>query len=36
MRYAGPDFDGEWDGEHLSQERVIEFCQRVFNEGGTN
>jgi hypothetical protein len=36
VRYAGQDFDGEWDGEHLSQERVIEFCQRVFNEGGTN
>jgi hypothetical protein len=32
-RYGGKDFVGEWDGMNLSQERVIEFCQRVFNEG---
>lgn len=32
-RYGGKDFAGEWDGLNLSQERVIEFCQRVFNEG---
>lgn len=32
-RHVGPDFESEWDGAHLSQERVIEFCQRVFSEG---
>lgn len=32
-RHIGPDYGGEWDGVHLSQERVIEFCQQVFNAG---
>lgn len=31
-RYEGPDFLGEWDGSHRSEERIIEFCDRVFRE----
>ena len=28
-RYAGPDYLGEWDGKGASEERIIEFCERV-------
>lgn len=28
-RGAGPDYAGEWCGEHLSAERVVEFCDAV-------
>lgn len=28
-RYRGPDYDGEWDGEHKSEERIIAFCDSV-------
>ena len=29
-RYEGPDYPGQWDGRRLSEERIISFCQRVF------
>ena len=28
-RLEGPDFDGEWDGQHLSKERILAFCDSV-------
>jgi hypothetical protein len=28
-RYEGPDYPGEWDGEHKSEERVIAFCDQI-------
>ncbi len=28
-RYAGPEYLGEWDGEHGSETRIIEFCDSV-------
>ena len=28
-RYRGPDYGGEWDGEHKSEERIIAFCDSV-------
>lgn len=31
-RYAGPDYPGEWDGRRASEDRIIRFCQRVFDE----
>jgi hypothetical protein len=30
-RYKGPDYPGEWDGKRLSGERIIKFCQEVFD-----
>lgn len=32
-RLKGPDYTGEWCGQHLSAERIIRFCDRVM-EGG--
>lgn len=32
-RYEGPDFPGEWDKSHSSGERIIQFCQDVFDGG---
>lgn len=29
VRYAGPDYPGEWDGRHLSAEHILAFCDRV-------
>jgi hypothetical protein len=29
-RYAGPDYAGEWDRQRLSAERIIAFCDAVF------
>src|SRR5205085_3292511 len=28
-RKGGPDYGGEWDGQHLSAERIIQFCHAV-------
>lgn len=28
-RYAGPDYPGKWDGQHLSCDRVLKFCDSV-------
>lgn len=30
-RYAGSDYTGEWDGKHLSAERIIRFAQDVID-----
>ena len=35
-RYDGPDYPGEWDGRRASEERIIAFCQRVFNGCDSN
>lgn len=29
-RKSGPDYAGEWDGKHLSESRIIHFCDRVW------
>lgn len=29
VRYAGPDYQGEWDGQRASVERVLAFCDAV-------
>jgi hypothetical protein len=29
-RYAGPDYPGEWDQQHASQERMLAFCDSVY------
>jgi len=29
QRMAGPDYPGEWCGEHASAERICKFCDRV-------
>jgi hypothetical protein len=26
---CGPDYPGEWDGQHLSKDRIIAFCDHV-------
>jgi hypothetical protein len=28
-RYAGPDYPGEWDRAHASEERILRFCDGV-------
>lgn len=28
-RGAGPDYPGTWDGQHLSEHRILVFCDRV-------
>jgi hypothetical protein len=28
-RGPGPDYAGDWDGQHASRERVISFCEQV-------
>jgi len=28
-RLNGPDFAGEWDGQHLSKERILAFCDSI-------
>lgn len=30
QRFSGPDYPGEWDGKHESENRIIEFCDVVF------
>lgn len=30
-RMAGPDYKGDWDGLHLSGERIIAFCDSILN-----
>ena len=32
-RLDGPDYSGEWCGDHRSAERIIEFCDRVHSGG---
>jgi hypothetical protein len=32
MRHVGPDYGGEWDGEHGSETRIVEFCESVLAE----
>ena len=29
-RGTGPDYKGRWDGAHLSAERIMKFCDQVF------
>ncbi len=31
-RYEGTDYPGDWDGKRASEERIIKFCQRIFDE----
>ena len=31
IRYVGPDYAGEWDGQHMSQYRIILFCDAVMD-----
>jgi hypothetical protein len=33
---AGPDYQGEWDGKHLSAERVVAFCDSVMAGNSTD
>lgn len=28
-RLAGPEYEGEWDGTHVSADRIIKFCEQV-------
>ena len=30
-RYIGPDYMGEWDGSHMSEERILSYCDRVLS-----
>jgi hypothetical protein len=30
-RFHGPDYTKEWDREHMSEERILELCNRVMN-----
>ena len=32
-RYEGPDYHGEWDKSGASEERIVQFCQDVFDGG---
>jgi hypothetical protein len=32
-RLAGPDYPGEWDGQKLSTERIVQFCDAVLVGG---
>lgn len=32
-RLSGHDYAGEWDRQRKSEERIIDFCQRVFEQG---
>jgi len=29
-RFEGPDYAGDWDGERLSQQRILFYCDAVF------
>lgn len=29
VRFEGPDYAGDWDGQHASQDRVLAFCDQV-------
>jgi hypothetical protein len=31
-RYAGPDYPGQWDGQRVSEERILKFCEEVLNQ----
>lgn len=31
-RFDGPDYPGDWDGRRMSEERIIEFCQKVISD----
>lgn len=35
MRGEGPDYTGQWDGQHKSAERIIQFCDRVLGMQST-
>jgi hypothetical protein len=28
-RYAGPDYDGDWDGDRTSEMRILDFADEV-------
>lgn len=30
-RLTGPDYTGEWDGKHVSADRIIAFCEQVLS-----
>lgn len=32
-RYEGPDYAGEWDGQHMSAARILAFCDSVLERG---
>ena len=32
-RGTGPDYSGDWDGQKLSADRIVQFCDRVFAMG---
>lgn len=34
-RFSGPDFEGKWDQKHLSEQRIIEFCESVLAQPET-
>jgi hypothetical protein len=31
-RYAGSEYEGEWDGQYTSQERILSFCDQIFSQ----
>lgn len=31
QRYLGPDYPGDWDKQHKSEERIIAFCDRCLH-----
>jgi hypothetical protein len=35
-RYAGPDYAGEWDQQRASAERILAFCDSVFDDFKTS
>ncbi len=32
-RYNGPDYPGQWDGQRMSEQRIIAFCGSVYERG---
>ncbi len=36
VEYGGPQYDGDWDGEHKSEERILNFADRVMWGGDGN
>lgn len=34
-RGLGPDYEGEWCGDHLSADRIIQWCEQLLGEDGT-
>lgn len=35
VRYDGPDYHGEWDGQRASEMRILRFCDAVFEKVGS-